>query len=427
MSAPGGLLAYGALRMPLAIVELPLFVLLPNFYGDTLGLDLSTIGLVLLLTRALDAVLDPAIGHWIDRRSAPGHYPRFVWAALPLLAAGYLALLWPWPREAGALAAWLAAGSMVTYLGYSVASIAYQAWGAAMAADDAGRARVTGVREGFGLLGVLLAAAFLTPDGIPVLSVLFIALVVPAGLALLRAPDPVLTRGDRPGAGEGPMRGWRHVMANRSFRWLLAAMVANGIATAIPATLVLFFVNDVLRAPDRAPAFLLAYFVSGALVMPLWVFLAARIGLRHAWLCGMGCAIIAFVWTLGLGAGDTTSFMIVCILTGAALGADLALPPALLAAAITDHGDGGRREGAYFGIWNLATKFCLAAAAGMALPLLAWLGYEPGRAEADVLPLSLTYAALPCALKLIAAVVLVLEPLPERLRGPAAPTPGSAP
>ena len=69
-----------------------------------------------------------------------------------------------------------------------------------------------------------------------------------------------------------------------------------------------------------------------------------------------------------LGAGDTTAFTVICVLSGIALGADLALPPSLLADVI---GRRGRMEatGSYFGLWTLATKLNLALAAGIALPL----------------------------------------------------------
>ena len=87
-----------------------------------------------------------------------------------------------------------------------------------------------------------------------------------------------------------------------------------------------------------------------------------------------------------------------------ALGADLALPPAMLADAIRARGDDSR-AGAYFGIWNFATKANLALAAGLALPLLGWLGYVPGDAT-SVAPLYYAYCLLPCALKLIGAALL---------------------
>jgi glycoside/pentoside/hexuronide:cation symporter, GPH family len=62
--------ALGFLRMPLALLELPLFVLLPKLYNELFGLSLATVGLVLLITRFFDAILDPFLGVWIDRSHA---------------------------------------------------------------------------------------------------------------------------------------------------------------------------------------------------------------------------------------------------------------------------------------------------------------------------------------------------------------------
>ncbi|MGA0584590.1 MAG: MFS transporter, partial [Castellaniella sp.] len=67
----------------------------------------------------------------------------------------------------------------------------------------------------------------------------------------------------------------------------------------------------------------------------------------------------------------------------------------------------GVRDGAYLGWWNLATKLNLALAAGVTLPLLQWLGYEPGSQDPHALRLlAWTYGLLPCVLKLGAAWLL---------------------
>jgi len=412
---------YGALRMPLALAELPLYVLLPAYYGRTLGVELALVGSVLFAARLADAIADPAIGHAMDRWSARIDRRRWIRFALPVLAAGYAAMFLP-PAAGDALAAWLAATSIVTYLAYSVVSIAYQAWGAELGDDPVARARVTATREGFGLAGVLAAAALLTPERVPVLVAAFAALAAVAGVLIGRVPDTAPAGRTTPSPGASPAGGagaWREVLDNRHFRWLLAAFVLNGVATAIPATLVLFFVRDVLGASEsQAAGFLVAYFLCGALGMPLWVWIAKRAGLRNAWLLGMAFAVLAFAWALALSRGDTTGFLAVCVLTGLALGADLALPSALLAGVIDDAGHRGRHEGTYFGVWNLATKLNLALAAGIGLPLLAALGYVPGRGGGTV-ALGLAYAALPSALKLAAGLVVLLAPLPE-----ATPSPG---
>jgi glycoside/pentoside/hexuronide:cation symporter, GPH family len=196
-------------------------------------------------------------------------------------------------------------------------------------------------------------------------------------------------------------------LATPAFRKLLAIYLVNGIASAIPATLVLFFIRDRLQAPQYEPLFLASYFAAGALSIPLWVRAVKRFGLARTWLVAMGLAIAAFVWAAALGAGDVAAYTAVCVASGIALGADLTLPPALLADVIQRAGHAQQSEGAYFGWWNFATKLNLALAAGLSLPALQWLGYAPGsRDDAGLFALTIAYCALPCVLKLGACALL---------------------
>ena len=193
-----------------------------------------------------------------------------------------------------------------------------------------------------------------------------------------------------------------------AFRALLAVFVVNGIASALPATLILFFVQDRLQAAAALqPLFLGSYFLSAALAMPLWLRAVRRLGLARSWGLGMLLAVLVFAGAALLGAGDSAAFALVCVLSGVTLGADLVVPAALLAGTIAAQGDRGQAEGAYFGWWNFASKLNLALAAGLALPALAWLGYSPGTQDPQALHmLTLAYCLLPCALKLLAATLL---------------------
>jgi Na+/melibiose symporter-like transporter len=198
----------------------------------------------------------------------------------------------------------------------------------------------------------------------------------------------------------------RQALQDRRFRYLLTVFVLNGIAAALPATLVLFFIADVLQAESWSGAFLSIYFVSGVAFLPLWVSLARRFGRVPVWVAAMLLAVISFVWAWGLGAGDVWPFAVVCLLSGAALGADLTLPAALLAE-ITEGGDSASQRqaqaGGYFGWWNLVAKLNLALAAGLALPLLDLAGYRPGAVNADaVVALSAVYCLLPLLFKAVA-------------------------
>ena len=148
----GRILSYGLLGLPLAFAALPIYVHVPRFYAETAGMELALLGFILLGARLLDAGLDPWLGWLADRVSRP----RMVALALLPFAIGFVALLNP-PVEHAAL--WLLGSLAMTYLGFSAASVAYQAWGADIGEDSALRTRLTAAREGFGLLGVVLAAA----------------------------------------------------------------------------------------------------------------------------------------------------------------------------------------------------------------------------------------------------------------------------
>ena len=394
-------LRYGALGFALAFLALPLYVVLPSHYAANHGMPLGTLGLVLLVTRVLDAAADPFIGRAVDHVFArsSGLALRLATLAAAVVAGGFVALFFP-PVRADALLFWLAGALLVTYLAFSVLSVIHQAWGARLGGDKVQRSRVVAWREGCGLFGVLVASVLPSQFGLGVASaVLAVALAI--GMLLLAAAP----RG--PAGKELPSAHWALPWQSPPFRALLAVFMLNGIASAVPATLVLFFVRDRLQAPDAQALFLGAYFAAAALSIPLWVFMVRLLGLARAWLGAMGLAVAAFVWVLTLGAGDTAGFLAVCIASGIALGADLTIPGALLTGVIQRSGHGAAAEGVYVGWWNSATKLNLGLAAGAALPLLALAGYEPGQRDAQALQaLSLAYVAVPCTLKLMAAALL---------------------
>lgn len=416
------LAAYSALALPLAMAALPVYVHVPKFYADDLGLSLAVVGAILLAARCLDAIQDPLLGWLSDRSaSAAGGRNRYVLAAVPLLALGVLAVFNPPGLSGGALGAWLAVSLVVVYLGFSMATISYFAIGAAISTDYHERTRVTAARGALGVIGVLVAAAL--PDwlagthgageGLRLFSLLFVPiLLVGAGLMLFGTPLPPVAWPMRGSLRESLLRPLR----NPGFRWLLGVFAISGVASAIPATLILFYVQDVLQQPQLNAVFLGLYFLFGALGMPLWVAASRQIGKKNAWLFGMGMSVIAFIGAYLLGSGDAVEFGIVCAVSGIAYGAELALPPSILAD-IVDRDDPAqqqRSDGAYFGLWQLTEKLNLALAAGIALPALGFLGYRPGTEQLPMGRLSLMYAAVPCLLKIVAVIALWLAPIERR-------------
>jgi glycoside/pentoside/hexuronide:cation symporter, GPH family len=248
-----------------------------------------------------------------------------------------------------------------------------------------------------------------TLAGMRALTVLFVLLVVAALVLLARhAPRPAAIA-LRPVIAGNPFAAFLAPLRTARLRWLLAVFALNAIAPAITATVFQFFVADRLGLAGSSGLFLALYFAAGAASMPLWIHLTRRLGLHRVWLTGMLAAVVSFVWAYGLEAGAYGSFAVICTLSGLAFGADLALPPALLARVIDANGHQRQREGAYFGLWNLVNKLCLAVAGGIALPCLEALGYVRGAHDANALDaLAIIYAVVPCLLKLAAAALLLV-------------------
>ncbi len=412
-------LRYGALGLPLAFVALPLYVILPNHYASEFGIPLATLGALLLGARLFDAVADPWIGRRVDRWFTQSLARVLTAAALAagVLALGFRGLFFPPVQGQTALLVWCAALLAVTYLSYSVLSVLHQAWGARLGGDEVQRARIVSWREGQALLGVLVASVLPAVAGLSAATVVFALTLGAAWLLLRRAPAPLIetpgtaasVSAGKIGQSGGPSDPTRAVspLATPAFRRLLAIYLVNGVASAVPATLVLFFIRDKLQAQAYEPLFLASYFAAGALSMPLWTRAVRRFGLARTWLAGMALTIATFAWATLLGAGDVAAYTAVCVASGVALGADLTLPGALLAGVIQRAGHAQRLEGAYFGWWNFATKLNLALAAGIALPLLGAFGYTPGSRDGAALQaLTLAYCLLPCVLKLAAAGLL---------------------
>lgn len=412
LPGPAAGLAYGALGLPLAFVALPLYVVLPDHYARELGVPLASLGVLLLAVRALDAVADPWLGSLVDRgfRTAPQRLAAAAIGAALLLAACFQGLFFPPVRGTEALLAWCGLMLVGCYAAYSGLTVLHQAWGARLGGDESQRARVVAWREGLALLGVIAASVLPAAAGLQVTSGV-LALTLALGLAALsQAPRPVGQARATSSASASPAPASRPWAPLRSgpFRRLLLIYLLNGVASALPATLVLFFIRDRLQAERFEALFLGLYFLAAALSLPLWVRAVARWGLSRCWLVGMGLAILSFVGAASLQAGAVLPFVLICLASGAALGADLSVPPALLAGLLRSQEAGDAQAGASFGWWNVATKLNLALAAGIGLPLLQALGYQPGAAnDPQALDaLAALYGLLPCALKALAAAAL---------------------
>ena len=408
--------AYGLLGMPLAFVALPLYIHAPHHYAQTMGVSLASLGLVLLLARALDALTDPWLGHWVDRwlnRSGIYAWTRMGWGC-GALVLGVVALWYPPAAVSQHLAWWLLGSITLTSLGYSQLTIAHQSWGARLSHHPVQRSQTMAWREGWALLGVISASVLPSMVGWSAWIGVFITMLLVGMWGWrLSAQVPELVAMPVAGVPVGRrLMAHTHPWRQAGFRRLLGVFVVSGLASAIPATLVLFFIDDVLGLANWSGGFLAIYFLSAALAMPAWPRIVKRLGLERTWALGMALSVLSFAGAAGLETGQALAYAFICVGSGLALGADLAIPSALLAGlsrvdTLSGPEPSADASGTYFGWWNLATKLNLALAAGLGLPLLAWFGYRPDASDAaGTDALVVVYAWVPCLLKLLALAML---------------------
>jgi GPH family glycoside/pentoside/hexuronide:cation symporter len=420
------LLFYVLPAIPIAALTLPLYIIVPTFYSETLGLSLAAVGGAIIAVRIIDAVTDPVIGWLSDRWRPPfGRRRSFFVVALFPAAVACIMLFWP-PAKPTALylAFWGAALSM----GFTAMQLSYTAWGAELAGNYRVRSRIAGYREAFTLIGTLIAIALPFAigidgggfNGLAVLGVVVaVCLFLFGGLAVAKVPEPR----EYSVSKVNILEGLGHMARNGPFVRLIAAYFLNGLANGIPATLFLYFVAQRLDAADMRGPLLFIYFLAGLFGVPLTLKLASRLGKHRAWCYAMLFNAALFACVSLLGAGDAYVFAAICFGTGLTVAADLALPSAIQADVIDvdTASSGEQRSGLYFATWSLSTKLSLAAGVGIVFPLLSLFGFDPApgaqNEETALAALAAIYVWIPVALKLGAIALMWNFPLDEAAQG----------
>lgn len=382
----------------LAAAGLPLYIHLPRFASVELGIGLATLGTLLLVLRLVDLVQDPLLGWMVDRW--PGLQGLFALLAALGLAVGF-PLLFSVDLGAASLGR-LAAILVLLFSAYSLGMILLYGRSAALAQRPGRDALVTlaAFREAGLLAGVVLAAsapALLVAlgagqGGYPAFG--WLLAVVALGAAAMTRP---IWRRPVPSLSRISLSGLTQSGASK----LLILGLLNSLPVAITATLFLFFVEDKLGLKNLAGPFLILFFLSAGLSVPLWSRLAQRISLRRTLLWAMPLAILSFVGAAKLTAGNSAGFALVCVMSGAALGADMGLLPALFSIVLTQS---GLQASLAFGLWSFVGKLGLALAAFAVLPLLSLYGFTPAAANDTraLTALTVAYCLIPCILKLAA-------------------------
>ena len=416
------LLSYGFLALPLAFGGIPLYLYAPDFYATEVGLSLALLGSILLFLRLFDAISDPLWGWLSDNFSE--HRKKIIQGAFWAYIVGFVALFNPL-QDVGVL--WFCVAILLATSGYSVLVIQLNSLGALWSRRSEELMRINGCREAFGLIGLIIAAVlpsvllfFLSkPLAFSLLSAVLVLLFSVAYRVFLHWLNGVKLMPFNQGPKEDEYLESNRAQTERRYsefkeviygaKGFFSIYGLSAFASACPAVLIIFFVRDYLALEEWTGFFLILYFLSGALFMPLWQRLTRYFDSPFVWAVSMVVAILSFSGVLLLNEGSFWGFALICFASGVAFGAELSIPPTILASYL-HRKQSTASLGVAYSILAFLSKLALALSAGLLFWILDAYGFTPSQDNDRQASLALLYCygLVPLVLKAVALSCLFL-------------------
>nr|WP_308167714.1 MFS transporter [Catellatospora tritici] len=417
-----------------AFGTVPGLLLLP-YLTDNLGVAAGLAGLLVLLPKAWDVLINPLAGRFSDRTVSRwgARRPYLLFGGLGVAVLFALMFAAPFGTGAGA-SAYVAVAFLATATAYAFFQVPYVAMPAEMTDDYSERTRLMTWRVAVLAVAILVSGAVApivvnsTGGGVAGhrwMGVFVAALIVAGSLGAFfgtaKAPTGQVTE------SEPSLRAQLAVVrANRPFTVLLTVFVVQSIGVATMLAGVKYLADHVLHRPDDGPTLLFACFVGPALlVMPLWTRVGARLGKTGSLvLASLLFAAGALALVLAGSVPPVVAYVVTGLIGVGYAGQQVFAMAMLPDCVAYDAARTGRRQaGVFTGLWTAGETLGLALGPGLYALVLQLTGYvssdtgtavaQSGTARLGVL---LGFTVVPALL--VGPVVLLLrryDLTPERL------------
>ena len=390
---------YSLPSIPLAAAQIAVYIAVPAIYSKIAAVGIGITGLVIMISRVIDMITDPILGTFLDRMVEKIGWKFWLLIGFPLISIGIFILFNPLD---GLEIFSLLLGIIFVTLGWTFFSIPW--WGIGIAISNSNsndRFKVVSFRELLTIPGVILGLFLIHFSNISGEIFLIISILFLSPLFIKKIPIPNISNVQ----GTSYFLNIKNLFKNNSnFKYLCLSYFFIGLSNGVTSILFILFVEFIIGGSPQN--FLSIYFISAFMGLPFVYMLASKYNKKRIWTSFIILACICFLPVVFLSNNSTTLFMVICIISGFCLSADLIIPSSIQADIIYKEQQQNKNVlvGKIYSVWSFIQKLSLALSAGVCLPLLGYFGFNPSEVNTQLLPLSFAYGIIPIILRIPAII-----------------------
>ena len=366
------LFAYSFQSFYLAGSFLLLFIFLPSFYNLSVGFALSTVGMIILISRVFDVFSDFIIGYFTERRFIKGLPKKNqILLGIFVFIFSIIGLYIIQPNNYY----WFILYYNLALVSYSIAIIPYDSIVIDQKKIQHRRFYIAAIKEIFTILGVLaaliiptalskiLSVELLNQEVIKITGLVIIILaIIGAILFYLFFEEDNQFHSKFISLKEIKL----YLSQNKKISPFAVITFLNLLANNFTANLFIIFVSNYLGLSNYAGPLLILYFLITLISTPVWYHFGKTFSNMFLLQVGTIITIIGFFFVLFTNDNHWYLYLIVVLITGFGVGIDLIVPQTELAE-ILDQNTQNRLSQIFTALFSMIRKAAIGLAGGIAL------------------------------------------------------------
>jgi GPH family glycoside/pentoside/hexuronide:cation symporter len=385
----------------------PGLLLLP-YLTDDLGVAAGIAGVLVLVPKGWDVILNPIAGRISDRAGV--RRPFLLWAGIAVAIT--FALMFAGPTAPPALAGgYVALLFLACATAYAFFQVPYNAMPPEMTDDSAERTRMMTWRVAVLAVAILLSGAtaplVVEAFGYPAMGAYIGVILLVGTLGAY-----FCTRGVPPAAhlaAEGSLgTQLRLVGANPNFRPLLVTFVLQALAIGMILAGVTYVAGHLITEPAASTIMFAAFVGPALLVTPLWERYAQQRGKRTGYAAASVVLAVGMLVLLGTASGSALIAYVGAGITGIGYAGIQVFPLAMLPDVAEEDAQrtGVNRIGVFTGVWTASETLGLALGPGLYALVLQIGGYLSSTGDTEVVQPASALTAIAIGVSIVPAVLV---------------------